>query len=364
MTSDESLISVLIPAFNAAATIRETLASASDQSHSNLEIIVVDDGSSDTTAELVADAAASDARIQLIRQTNGGVASARNAALKAAKGAWIAPLDADDLWHPSKLARQLSCAAANPDCQLVYCWSVDIDAQSQVIERRLQVYRFEGDVYEALVLDNFLGNASAPLIRRSAVDGAGGWDSSLSQSNATGCVDLQLYLQLARTCRFALEPAFLVGYRQGDEAMSRNTSRMLRSYQMVMARERSAQPDIPRRFFRWSEARYRRYLAGLLMKKRQPFGAAAQIIQSLFRDPQEMLKRSAWSPMLRSLRGRKQHNPIALQPFAMLDPDPTWFFPPDRLLIRRLSAIKSASAKCESITKNTRAGTVESEAHD
>ncbi len=356
---DETLISVLIPAYNAAATIRETLESACAQTHSNLEIIVVDDGSSDATAELVADAAVNDPRIQLIRQSNAGVAAARNAAWNAAHGDWIAPLDADDLWHPSKLARQLSSAAANPDCQVVYCWSVDIDVQSQVTERRLQVCRFEGDVYAALVLDNFLGNSSTPLIRRRALDEAGGWDPSLSRANATGCEDWQLYLQLARTGRFALEPAFLVGYRQGDEAMSRNIPRMLRSHRMVMAQERAARPDIPQRLFRWSDARYRRYLAGLLIEKHRPFSALTQLMQALFRDPREMLKRSAWSPLLHARGGRKQRNDQALQPFAKLDPDPSWVFPPDRLMTQRLDAISRTFTARVPCKNNATTDTVE-----
>ena len=103
----DALVSVLVPAYNAASTIAETLASALAQTHESLEIIVVDDGSSDNTAAVVEDFSARDSRVIFVRQTNGGVASARNAALSMARGSFVAPLDADDLWHPEKISRQM-----------------------------------------------------------------------------------------------------------------------------------------------------------------------------------------------------------------------------------------------------------------
>ena len=106
------LVSVLIPAFNAQATLLQTLQSVERQSFGDLEVIVVDDGSRDDTARIAADFAARDTRFRLVRQANAGAAAARNAALALARGEWIAPLDADDLWHPDKLARQVQCLKA------------------------------------------------------------------------------------------------------------------------------------------------------------------------------------------------------------------------------------------------------------
>ena len=115
MSSATPLVSVIIPAFNAGESLRETLESAARQSWQHLEIIIVDDGSTDQTARIAADFCAADERAKLISQSNHGVSAARNRGIAETRGAWIAPLDADDLWHPEKVERQLAAARANPD---------------------------------------------------------------------------------------------------------------------------------------------------------------------------------------------------------------------------------------------------------
>src|SRR6476660_9248867 len=97
------LVSALIPAWNAESTLAETLGSAAAQTHRNLEILIVDDGSTDSTAEIAKEFCASDSRARLTSQKNRGVASARNRAIDESKGEFIAPLDADDLWHAQKI---------------------------------------------------------------------------------------------------------------------------------------------------------------------------------------------------------------------------------------------------------------------
>src|SRR5689334_7548849 len=115
------MVSAVVPAYNAEATLRETLESVRSQTHERLEIIVVDDGSTDGTVAIVEAQQQIDPRIRLIRQKNAGVATARNAGAAAAKGAYLAPVDADDLWHPTKIERQLAAFAhAGPEVGLVY----------------------------------------------------------------------------------------------------------------------------------------------------------------------------------------------------------------------------------------------------
>src|SRR5438874_4376035 len=103
----EDLISVIIPAYNAEQFIERTIDSASQQTHRNLEIIVVDDGSTDQTASIVKRLTKKDRRLRLIRQPNAGVAAARNRGIKESRGDYLAPLDSDDLWHHTKLEKQL-----------------------------------------------------------------------------------------------------------------------------------------------------------------------------------------------------------------------------------------------------------------
>ena len=103
------LVSIITPAFNSASFLAATIASVQAQTHGNWEMLIVDDCSSDNTVAIAENAAVSDPRVRLIRQSkNGGPAAARNAALEAAQGRWIAFLDSDDLWLPDKLEMQLA----------------------------------------------------------------------------------------------------------------------------------------------------------------------------------------------------------------------------------------------------------------
>ncbi|MCP3460044.1 glycosyltransferase family A protein [Bradyrhizobium sp. CCGUVB23] len=256
------LVSVLIPAFNAQQTIAESLRSAQRQTYADLEIIVVDDGSTDDTPKIVSRFGEQDPRIVLIRQANAGVAVARNTALANSEGSLIAPLDADDLWHPQKIERQVANLHHAPDdVGLDYCWFVDIDVDSVVT--RCYANRLEGDVYHPLILDNFIGNSSVPLIRRALLEQIGGWEPGLRAANAQGCEDWLLYLQIAERARVVLSPAFLVGYRQLPQAMSRNVHQMTRSYEMTMSYARARRPDIPQELFARSRRDFDRYISGM-----------------------------------------------------------------------------------------------------
>jgi GT2 family glycosyltransferase len=286
------LVSVLVPAYNAATTIGETLASACSQTHTRLEIIVVDDGSVDQTARVVLQAASEDSRIRLVKQANAGVAAARNTALAHATGEFVAPLDADDIWRPTKIERQLKRILGNSNVGMVYCWSLDIDGSSRVVKRRLDYDRFEGDVYAALVLSNFVGNGSAPLLRRDLVAEIGGWDTSLRRMRAQGCEDWKLYLKIAERSLVALEPAFLVGYRQSATAMSRSVDQMSRSYDRVISEARRSHPELPSTLFRWSRAGFHRYAAALLFESGNWPSAVIRLAQTAVLDPAYLRRRS------------------------------------------------------------------------
>jgi glycosyltransferase involved in cell wall biosynthesis len=322
-------VSVLIPAYNAQATLLQTLQSVERQTFADLEAIVVDDGSRDDTARIAADFAARDARFRLARQANAGVAAARNAALALARGEWIAPLDADDLWHPDKLARQVRCVkAAQPTTVLVYSWSVEIDERSLVTSRRLDLDRFEGDAYAALVLTNFIGNASVPLVRRDALVAAGGWDTSLRDRVAQGCEDWQLYLRLAEVGDFVLAPGFLVGYRQTSGSMSRQVPEMTRSYDLVMAEAKARHPELPAELFRWSRAAFDFYRFEILRDSAAPLSSLRALLSAVRRDPQSLRRRSTRRKLkhwllapFEGLRGRRPTDGVPLGFYEAL-PDP------------------------------------------
>ncbi|WP_300503556.1 glycosyltransferase family 2 protein [uncultured Duncaniella sp.] len=121
------MVSIIIPAYNAERYLREALESALAQTYRDIEVIVVDDGSTDSTPEIIRDFAARDHRIKAIRQPNGGLSAARNAALDIASGEWLVFLDSDDLLYPDSVARLLE-AAENSGCNLVHgAWTRGLD---------------------------------------------------------------------------------------------------------------------------------------------------------------------------------------------------------------------------------------------
>ncbi|MDT0575465.1 glycosyltransferase family 2 protein [Croceicoccus sp. F390] len=237
------MVSVIVPAFNAAATLEETLLSVRDQTHRNLEIIVIDDGSHDRTREIGERQASLDPRIRVISQPNGGVAVARNHGIEQARGAFVAPVDADDLWRPRKIERQLrALRAAGPETGLIYCWSAAIDENGDVISRS-STPSHAGDVLPQLFYGNFVGNGSSALMRKEAILAAGGYDPTLRARKAQGCEDWKLYLLLAERTHFAVVPDYLVGYRQTSAAMSGDVSQMLRSDAIVRDEMAARHPE-------------------------------------------------------------------------------------------------------------------------
>ena len=163
--SDGDLVSVVIPAHNAAATIGETLLSVRSQTHRMLEILVIDDGSTDGTADIVRAHAALDSRIRLVQLKNGGVAAARNRGIEEAAAGLVAFVDADDLWAPHKIEKQIAALRKEgPSVALVYTWWARIDAASRITTRCGPTEA--GDVLERLCLDNFVGNGSSILVTK------------------------------------------------------------------------------------------------------------------------------------------------------------------------------------------------------
>jgi glycosyltransferase involved in cell wall biosynthesis len=288
----DPLVSVIIPAFNAERFIARTLDSVSAQTHHELEVIVVDDGSHDNTAEVTRAKAAADPRIRLVQQGNFGVAAARNRGFRESKGSFIAPLDSDDLWHPEKLERQLRRLQERSSAGLAYCWSVIINEDDRLIARPASPARFEGDVFAALIAHNFIGNASSVLIRREYLEQVGGFDETLRTAGAEGCEDYKLCLDVAERCDVALVPHFLVGYRRYKGSMSWNHQIMLRSHRLAIASVRSRRPELPGRIFRWSRARTEFYFGLRAFASGRLVVGLSLCLQGLARDP--LLIFSAW----------------------------------------------------------------------
>jgi len=240
---EQPLVTVVIPAYNAERTIDETLCSARYQTHSNLEILVVDDGSRDATADIVLRHAALDSRVRLITQVNAGVAAARNRGISEARSELIAPLDSDDLWAPTKIEKQVQAMSrGGARVGLVYTWFAVIDERGFVrdLEHRPTD---SGRVLRRMSRGNLVGNGSSPLMRKSAILEAGGFDPGLRSAHAQGCEDLLLYFRISERHEFAVVPEHLTGYRRHADAMSEDALQMLRSYRLVAREMQEKYPE-------------------------------------------------------------------------------------------------------------------------
>jgi len=183
-------VSVVIPAYNAAATLPETLASVFAQTFADLEVIVVDDGSTDETPALLA---AYGDRIRVLRKVNEGRPSTtRNLGAKAARGELVAFLDADDRWQPEKLARQVALFAANSRLGLVYTAAAVIDASGRVLRVNPCPPGGRGQVYPLLAVRNMMVGSSV-MARRAAIAEAGWFDEEL-----TSIENWDLWIRIAR----------------------------------------------------------------------------------------------------------------------------------------------------------------------
>ncbi len=258
---EPGLVSVVIAAYNAARWLDRTLHSARRQTYSRLEILVVDDGSTDATPAVVAAHCQDDPRVRLFGISNSGVGAARNHGIAEARGEWIAPLDADDCWHPEKIARQVArMQAEGPGMPLVYCLSRSVDAEDRLLGP-CPWWNVEGEAFEALLFRNFIGNASVPILRTADVRACGGYLTRRQQRGGQGCEDWDLALQLAARGPVGLVRDYLSDYRQLPDTMSLQTARMATSYRHAVARARAIRPETPPAVFQWSAGHFYGYLA-------------------------------------------------------------------------------------------------------
>jgi len=255
------LVSVIIPAYNAEKYIRQTLESVLSQTYPHIEVLVVDDGSTDTTSEIVTHFVHQDQRVVLLQQANAGVAAARNLAIEKSYGEFIAPLDADDIWYPQKLEKQVNCfLQSDQTVGLVYTWSVLLDENGRSLPI-CQSAQLEGNVLIRLIFENSPGNSSSPLIRCSCLREVGNYACHYRTLNAQGCEDWDLYLRIAERYEFRVVPECLVGYRQVMGSMSFNPEPMIKAYEIMIAILAQRHPDIPTIFYRWSIAHFNWYIA-------------------------------------------------------------------------------------------------------
>jgi glycosyltransferase involved in cell wall biosynthesis len=186
-------VSVVIPAYNAERFVAQTLESVLRQTYRDFEVIVIDDGSRDGTAAI---AESFGTPVRCVRQDNGGVSRARNTGIREAAGEYVAFLDADDLWEPTKLECQVSLLETRGDVGLCFTGLLRVDPSLRPLG--VTPGRAYADYCEALLLYSCVVPCSSTLVRRRALDQVGGFDPAFSTS-----ADWDFLLRMSRRVRFA-----------------------------------------------------------------------------------------------------------------------------------------------------------------
>lgn len=197
--SEKPLVSVVVPTFNRAASIDRALNSVITQTYDNWELIVVDDGSQDQTPSILSKYS-ENPRITLLRQENRGQSAARNVGVSYAKGKYLAFLDSDDEWLPTKLSQQILIAEQNDDYGVFYCDEIWVDNNSGLELPQPDITRHSGKIAKDLITSNFVSFTSS-LVRKDLFDDCGGFDESMR-----GGEDYDLWLRLSLNCRFLYSP--------------------------------------------------------------------------------------------------------------------------------------------------------------
>ncbi len=228
-------VSVVIPAYNALKFLPQTLASIRAQTFRDFDITVVDDGSSDGTRAWLTEQR--DPQLKVVYQTNQGVAQARNTGIWQSRGDYIAFLDADDLWEPTKLEQQVACLEANPGVGLVHTAIRYIDEAGNDLHRTLGV-QGEGSIWHEVVLKMPVRCGSTPLIRRSCFAEVGGFETSLRFAE-----EWDMWIRIARRFDFAIINEPLVRYRQHPNNMTKSYKQIAPNLERVLERAFQDAPE-------------------------------------------------------------------------------------------------------------------------
>ncbi|HLG71818.1 MAG TPA: glycosyltransferase [Chloroflexota bacterium] len=275
-------MSVVIPAFNAEAHVGRAIESVLAQDFIDWELILVDDGSTDSTADVVQRYD----RVRYDRVEHGGANRARNRAILNSRGELVAFLDADDTWQPEKLRLQATALQAQPEVGASFVGTCNVDEITGRTWIRPRSSH-EDPVAGLLLHSNFLGPTSAAMVRRDLLLQVGLFDESLTQSQ-----DWELWLRLAKVTRFLLIPEPLVIYRMHGENMTRNVARFEANALRVLNRFFADEENR----VRWGHLEAQSYsnhywfFAGGYFDMGDWKNGACALAQSLARDPSKLAR--------------------------------------------------------------------------
>jgi glycosyltransferase involved in cell wall biosynthesis len=219
MNQESKLVSIIIPCYNQAHFLPDSIGSILAQTYQNFEIIVIDDGSKDNTSEV----ALSYPKVRSIRQKNQGLAASRNNGIKESKGEYLVFLDADDRLLPNALEIGVKSLEEHPECGFVFGSHSYIDKDGTPILSMPKPTIVESGYYIELLKRNYIALPASVMYQRFALDKVGGFNAAISPS-----ADYELYLRIASRFPIYGHNQIVGEYRQHGESMSRNLGRMLK----------------------------------------------------------------------------------------------------------------------------------------
>lgn len=231
----KGLVSIIIPVFNGERFIRRAVASVGEQHYKNVEIIFVNDGSSDASGLLMDELAEGNPRIKAVHRNNGGPSSARNAGIDVAVGEFIMFLDVDDLLEPSKLSAQVKALQDNPSVGLVYSqYQVMFQGSDEIV----QTQRGEAPMpfRELLAYRNWFG-VMVPLLTRELIDQVGHFDEALRAGE-----DYDYWLRCAEHTEFLYLPGVVATYIMHDQQAHKDSPRMEVAQRQLLEKHFAADP--------------------------------------------------------------------------------------------------------------------------
>lgn len=232
----EIKVSVVIPTYNSVKFVTEAIDSVLAQTFTDFEILVIDDGSKDETREVLAEKYGK--LIRYLYKENGGVSTARNFGIENAKGKYIAFLDADDIWLPEKLEKQMRAFAENPKFKAGYTSLRKVTDDLKPIGI-IENERTDSLIEDLLLKGNIVGSPSSVIYLRELFKISGGFDKTLSQ-----CADWEMWIRLAIQTDFIFIKEPLVNYRIHASNMSKNAS-LLEKDSLLLMEKGFALPELP-----------------------------------------------------------------------------------------------------------------------
>jgi glycosyltransferase involved in cell wall biosynthesis len=283
-------VSVVIPTYNCGALLVQAVDSVLAQSAPPLEIVVVDDGSTDDTRSRLAPYGD---KVRYLAQANQGVAAARNRGIQESRGEFVAFLDADDVWHPEKLAAQTAALAGRADIGLLATDFVDWPGEGWK-ELAGQVPAPVPTPWERLVVKNDLCTSSL-LVRRSALEKVGEFDTSMQ-----GPEDHDLWLRLAEVSVVATLPLPLAGYRWVPGSLSKQAARMEAGMRRVLEKVDEGKEWRGRWLLRRKAYSYCHYSCGYMHSVASNHGPALRnLVQSFLWYPLPFRREDVRTPLAR-----------------------------------------------------------------